>query len=362
MARKKSKISSLRKRIQKLSHKAGLPPGSLVFTGQKRSETVKLTSFHYNKDEVWLEEISDVTACKLKPKSNAMTWLRVEGLHDVEKIKAITDLFNLHPLMLEDILNTSVRTKVEITDDYLFVSVKWMQYNEDLLDTESFSFILSGSYLVSFHEGPVAIFDSLLERIQTRQGLVRNSGTDFLLYRLLDLIVDQYLFVTDQMTEIIENTEDETLERPDKKTMLKIQNLKKDLMLIHRNISSIREVVSTLSKSEISGIENKTRLYFSDITDHIYQVTETIEYLRNILSDLMGIYLNNVSNKLNEVMKVLTIISTIFIPLSFIAGIYGMNFDTMPELHLKNGYPAVLISMGAIMLGMVYYFKRKGWF
>ncbi|MBC7425176.1 MAG: magnesium/cobalt transporter CorA, partial [Bacteroidia bacterium] len=326
---------TLRRTKSRLAEKAGMPPETLVHIGEQKVANVKVEVMDYDAERLEEIEVGKVHECFTYKNSKSVTWIAVEGLHDIEIIKSICDCYNVHPLIQEDILNTQQRTKIEEFGDFLFVTFKNINYSEnnENIETEQVSVILGQNFLLSFQEGPSKLFDEIKSRIRTGKGTIRTRNADYLLYKIMDAAVDQYFVMVDKIGETTENIEEETLYYPNSRTLYKIQNIKKDLMLLSKHILPMREALNKLEGGTSGLIEERSINYFRDVYDHSFQANETVESYRNILTDLLSIYLTNMSNKLNQVMKVLTIISTIFMPLSFLAGVYGMNFRYLPELN-----------------------------
>jgi magnesium transporter len=345
------------------SDKTGLPPGTLIHIGERRSERTRLRLFDYDQAQLLEKELASVEDAFPFRDTATVTWINVDGLHDTGVIEQLGGHFGLHPLVLEDILNTEQRPKLEDFESYLYVVIKMLYLNPDgEIEAEQVSFILGNNFVLSFQEGGGDAFEPVRERLRQNKGTLRRQGADYLLYALMDAIVDSYFIVLESFGEATENLEETVMVSPTTETLATIKNLKRDLLFMRRGIWPLREVISGLRHSESPLIRQNTRLYFQDIYDHTIQVMDSVDNTREILSDLLDIYLSSVSNRLNSVMKVLTIISTIFIPLTFIAGIYGMNFDNMPELHWEWGYFGILAIMASIGLVMLTYFKRKKWF
>jgi magnesium transporter len=355
-------MSKLRKHafttLYKRTSKRGLSPGSLVFTGKQRLEKARLSIIFYNQHEHFeYEDIPIEELVNIRKKHTGVCWLNVEGLHDEQIIEQIGDIFNIHRLSLEDVLNTGQRPKLDETPEYVFSVLKMFNENED----EQISFILQKDVLITFQERPGDVFDFVRKRIREGKGYVRKRNTGYLMYALFDAIIDEYFAVLENIGERIEQLEDTMLENPDDNTLRQLHILRRDLTYIRRAIYPAREVVSRFAKLETPFILPDTHIFISDLYDHSIQVIDTIEILRDMSSGLLDLYMNSLSNRMNNVMKVLTIIATIFIPLTFIAGVYGMNFENMPELEWPWAYFAVMGIMTAIALGMLYYFKRKKW-
>jgi len=356
--------------VSSSSLKAGLPPGTPIYTGEKREEAVKITLFDYDRDHVDITTVSAAEACVPFKDSPTATWINVDGLYQVDLIEKLCNCFGLHPLTIEDILNTSQRPKVDVYEEYVYIVVRMHMYDdaEKEIKSEQISFILSNKFLLTFQESEGDTFDAVRNRIKINKGRIRKMGNDYLAYALLDSIVDYYFNVLEKVGEDIEALEDELVDNPSSATMHKIHFLKREMILLRKSIWPLREVVSSLRRDEIPQISDAIDFFLSDLYDHTIQVIETIETYRDMVAGMLDIYLSAISNRMNEVMKVLTIFAAIFIPLTVIAGVYGMNFNTdrspfnMPELNWYFGYPFVLGLMTVVGAGMLIYFKRKKWF
>jgi len=353
----------MNKIMKKRSIKAGLPPGSLIYTGEKKSEAIQIKLFNYDVDrfEEKVIDLNDVSL--LHPKKSTVHWINVDGIHDVNTIEKLGGCFGIHPLVLEDILNTGQRPKIENYDGYTYIVIKRLFYDNKLSEftTEQESFILGENYVISFSERKVEIYNTVREGIRQGVGRIRKMGADYLLYNLLDVIVDNYFVVLEELSEKIEDTEDELVSNPSQDTLQVIHKLKKQMLYLHKSVWPLREVVSFLTRSETPLVKESVDIYIRDLYDHVIQVMDTTETLRDILSSMLDMYLSSVSNKMNEIMKVLTIISTVFIPLSFIVGLYGMNLSNMPEYNWPWMYPVVWVIMISIATSMLIFFKKKKW-
>ena len=358
MAKRKPK-----KRTQDYKKQVGQIPGALVYTGNKLSSQLFIESFDYNKDTFVEKELKTVEDAFQFKTSNTVTWINLNGLNQIDEIEKLGVHYNLHPLVLEDIVSTNQRPKIDEYEDYIFIVLKMMYYDVDEnIVSEQVSFILGENYVLSLQEAEGDVFDSLRERIRQSKGRIRGLGSDYLLYALIDSVVDHYYAIIETMGNKIEDLEDNLFEGLTKDQIsTEIQSLKREVLKVRRAIFPLREIISRIDKSESKLIDPKTLHYFGDVYDHIIQVSDTIDIYREMIWGLMDMYMTSISNRMNEVMKVLTIIATIFIPLTFIAGIYGMNFDHIPELHYKYSYYILWIVMIVIFLGMLYYFKRKKW-
>lgn len=352
------------KRKKKASSKIGLPPGSIVYLGEKKVDKVTINVTEY--DEAGSETYEINSAEEIDPFTDTpqVTWVSVCGLHETDFLKQVGEKFKIHSLVLEDILNIDSRPKIEITDDYLFIVMKLVLFNPEqkILETEQVSFILGKSFLFSFSERTDVIFNPIKDRINSQLGKIRKRGSDYLLYALMDIVVDHYFLALEKVDERIEILDDEVINNPDRSQIESIYNLRNLLLIIRKSIWPLREIINQLIKDDGDLLDESIEPYLRDLYDHTIHITETIEQQREVTNGLMEIYLSMMSNKMNEVMKVLTVIATIFIPLTFIVGIYGMNFKYMPELEWPWAYYAVWGVMIFIVGLMFYYFKKKNWF
>lgn len=348
---------------RKHSKKAGLPSGTLVYTGEKKSGKIEIHLVDYDKHTFTETVVPSVEACIPYKDKPAVTWIDLDGVHDPALLEKVGACFGLHRLVMEDILNTDQRPKAEDYDEYLYMVLKMVSSGKnDEIVTEQVSIILGASAVLSFQEGVEGdVFTAIRERLRTGKGRIRKAGPDYLAYSLVDAIVDNYFVVIEKLGDRIESLETELVGHPTQKTVHKLYQLKRELIFLHNAAWPLREVVSSLGKHESRLIREATVPYIRDVYDHVVHIIESIEIYREMISSMLDLYLSSVSNRLNEVMKVLTIIATIFMPLTFIAGVYGMNFAFLPELHWHYGYPAVLVLMAAIAGVMIYYFKRKQW-
>ena len=355
--------------IKKVSKTAGLVPGTPVYVGEKEKVRVKITLIDYVESQFQEKEVKTVEECFSFKETPTVTWINVDGIHDTEIIEKIGLRFDLHPFILEDILNTSQRPKTEDFGSYLFVVLKMLHQNSNgrQTETEQVSIVLGRNFVISFQEKEGDVFDPIRERIRNAKGRVRKMGADYLAYSLIDAIVDDYFFILEGISEKIEAAEENLIQEPTPQTLKAIYNLKQNTLFLRKSIWPLREVISNLERGESKLIKGSTHVFLKNVYDHTIQVIDTIDTFRDMVSGMLDIYLSSVSNKMNEIMKVLTIIATIFIPLTFVAGIYGMNFNTqasrwnMPELNWRYGYILAWGVMLFIVLGMLTYFKRKKW-
>ena len=353
----------MRSKLQKRSKKTGLAPGSLVHVGSKYAEKSKIKLIRY--DETFFEEkeINSIKDFSPENDKKGITWLNIDGLQDIKLFEDIGDLFGLHPLVLEDILNTDQRPKMEDYGDYLYLVLKNFYEREgEGLQSDQISVILGKDFVLSFQEKESSILDSIKEKISKSKGRIRKEGADYLAHAIMDNIVDNYFIVLENLEEKIENLEDDLVKKPTQSTLHDIHMFKRELIMLGKSLWPLREAINSLARSGSPLIDKSIVVYFKDIYDHIIAIIDTVETFKDMLSVMLDIYLSTISNKLNEVMKVLTIIATIFMPLTFIAGVYGMNFKYMPELEWRLGYFGVLGIMLTVALIMVFYFKKKKWF
>jgi magnesium transporter len=350
--------------VKKRSVKAGLPPGSLVYVGDKGAGKARITVVEYQEGMVREASVSELTECFPCSDATTVTWIDVNSVHQVELVAKVGECFGLHPLVVEDILNTDQRPKLEVFGEYLYIVFRAFSCNGGHcpMETEQISLILGPNFVISFQEKESKVFDKILERIRTGKGRTVKSGADYLAYSLIDTIVDEYFIVLEHLGERMEALEDALVAHPASQTLREIQLLKRDLISIRRSIWPLREVLNNMQREGSALITETTRVYLRDVYDHAIHAIDTLEIFREMISGMFDIYLSSASNRLNEVMKVLTIIATIFIPLTFIVGLYGMNFRYMPELRWRWGYPLVLLLMTAISGYMLYFFKKKKWF
>ncbi len=352
-----------KKRVAKTSKMAGLAPGTLIHIGEQKIERSKIRILDYDETRVEEKEIRTVEEAfpfKGKP---TVTWISIDGIHDKEIIEKIGDHFNIHLLLLEDIMNTNQRPKMEDFGEYLFIVLKTLSHDEegDRISAEQVSLIVNRDVVISFQERESPIFEPLRERIRNGKGRVRRMGTDYLAYSIIDAIVDEYFVIIENIGEDIERFEDNLVLDPGPRTLKGIQSLRTEMLILRKAIWPMREVVLGLERLESALIQESTDIFFRDVYEHTVQIMDTVETYRDMLSGMLDIYLSSISNRLNEVMKVLTIIATIFIPLTFIAGVYGMNFDFMPELKWRYGYAFAWSVMLAVVGVMLYYFRKKKW-
>jgi len=349
--------------IKKLSKKAGAAPGTLIHIGEKKIEQVRIRLIDYDAEELQEKELETIEECFPYKDEPTVSWININGIHDVETIQKVGKHFNIHPLVLEDIVNAGQRPKAEDYDDYIYVVLKMLNLDqeESQVTSEQVSLILGSNFLISFRERVGDIFESVRDRIR-KKGRIRKAGADYLAYALMDAIVDQYFVIMETFGEKIESLEEELAENPTPKTLETIHGIRREMIYCRKQVWPLREVAKGLSGGEYSLIADSTAPYLRDVYDHTVQVIDTLDSLRDLVGGMLDLYLSTISNRMNEVMKVLTIMATIFIPLTFIAGVYGMNFKYMPELEWHWGYFMVWGVMVIMVIAMVAYFKKKMWF
>lgn len=345
------------------SRKAGLAPGTLVHVGSKKVDNVSVSLMQFNNDTIVEKKPGKVSEFKYQPGSGKVSWVNIDGLNEIEPLEELGKHFGLHPLVLEDMLNTEQRPKIEDYEDYIYIVVKMLYYDTEKLEviTEHQSIVFGRDFVISVGEREGDVFESVRERLRSGNSRIRKMGADYLAYSLLDAIVDNYFIVLEKLGDRIETVEELLVANPSQQELHLINDLKRDMLFLHKYIWPLREVAGLLERGESELVADSTRFYLRDVYDHVIQVMDTTETYRDILSGMLDIYLSSISNRMNEIMKVLTIISTIFIPLTFLAGIYGMNFKYMPELEWRFGYLALIFVMFITALGMLYFFRKKKW-
>lgn len=353
------------KLTKEISRKAGLPPGTLIHIGEKKTEKVKITITEYDEMHFHEQEAKAIEECFPFKDENRPTvaWINIDGIHQGEILGKLGECFGLHPLIVEDVMNTDQRPKIEDFEDYSYIALKALHFNgkHGEIITEQVSLIVGKNFVISFLEREVDIFRVIRDRIRTNKGRIRKMGADYLAYCLLDAIVDNYFIIMEILGEKIESLEDELVSNPNPRILRTIYNLKRNMILLRRSVWPLREVINVLERGESLFFKESTRIYLRDIYDHTIHIIDMLETFREMVAGMLEIYLSSISNRLNAVIKVLTTIATIFMPLTLIAGIYGMNFKYMPGLNWRWGEPVVLLIMATIGIAMVFYFKRKRW-
>lgn len=348
-------------------HQPGTAPGTLVVPEVRRVEAVRVELIDYGPEQFEERVLTSVTEMEPYVDSESVTWINVIGLHDLEILEAFGKRLGLHPLALEDVLNTGQRPKLDDYDEHIFLVLRQLRVIEGRLDEEQISIFVRPGLVLTFQELPGDVFEPVRERLRKGRARIRGAGADYLAYALTDALVDQYFPLLEEYGERIEDLEDQLIVRPEDATLGRIHRMRKDLLAMRRSAWPMREVVNAFARQEEPAVADETKVYLRDLYDHASQIMDILETYRDLASSLLDVYLSSVSNRMNEVMKVLTVVASIFIPLTFLAGIWGMNFNpdsspfNMPELSWYFGYPLAWLSMVAVGLGLAYYFKRKGW-
>ncbi len=343
--------------------KAGQPPGTLLYAGRDRTDQVRLMVMDYDDGQLTEMPVENLEDCLALRDTSTVTWIDVDGVHQTDLLARLGEHYGLHPLTLEDIVSTSQRPKIETFPDYIFIVCRMLRVDPgtDQVESEQISLILGRNFVMSFQERAGDVFDPVRERIRHGKGRIRKAGADYLTYALIDAIVDNYFLIVERYAEQVEELEAQLLADPSPAVQRAIHQVKREMLLVRRAVWPLREVIGAILRDESDLIKKGTRLFLRDVHDHAIQVAEVVETFRDVLTGLQDLYLSNLSHRMNEVMKVLTVISTIFVPLTFVAGVWGMNFRQMPELGWRWGYLgawAVFLAIGAVMLA---YFRRKRW-
>lgn len=349
--------------IKKSPKKPGTAPGTLVHVGEKKIEKARISIIDYDEQNLEEKEVKAIEECFPFKDKPTITWVNIDGLHDVEMIGKIGKHFDVHPLVLESIVNTGQRPKMEDFDNHIFIVLKMLYYDDKIDDIveEQFSLILGSNFVITFQERIGDVFNPVRERIR-KTPRVRMLHSDYLAYALVDAVVDGYFAILEKLGDRIEELEEELLAHPTPEALQTIYHLKRKLISLRRSVWPLREVIARLERGDSDLIHVTTAMYFRDVYDHTIQVIDTVESFRDMVSGMMDTYLSSLSNRMNEVMKVLTLIATIFIPLTFIAGIYGMNFGHMPELQWSWSYPLGFWLIIVVIAGfLIVMFKRRRW-
>jgi len=341
----------------------GLPPGTLVHLGERKQKEIRIELLDFGPDHCEERLLDSVDECLPYLERDSVTWINIDGLHEVETVRTLGERLEVHPLVLEDIVHTYQRPKMEEYDGYLFIVARMLSLSDpsESIESEQVSFILGDRLLLTFQELHGDSFEPVRQRLRAGKGRIRKSGADYLCYALLDAVVDHYFSLLEGLGEHLEELEDELMSDPDEETVQEIHRLKREMLGLRRGVWPLREVMSGLQRIESGLVAEGTQTFLRDVYDHTIQVIDTVETFRDMLGGMLDLYLSSVSNRMNEVMKVLTIIATLFIPLTFLAGIYGMNFEYMPELGWKPAYFVLLGIMVVVAAAMVYFFRRKRW-
>lgn len=348
---------------KKYTSKLGLPPGSLIHVGEVKTDKVVISRMVFNNDHFQEETIDNIKKINIPESEEKTTWYAINGLHDTSIIEFIGKTFHLDNLVLEDILNTNTRPTAENFDEYIFITFKILgiEEKEKNVISEQISLVLGKNWLLTFHEGSEDIFDAFRDRIRQAKGIIRQRNEDYFFYRLIDISVDNYYLITEFIIDIIDDLEARILKNTEDITSEEIYKLKRLIGQQKKSIIPVREAISSIIRMDTKLISKETQKFLRDVYEHTVQIIDSIERQRETVNDLLNLFMSGLSNKMNEVMKVLTIFASIFIPLTFIAGIYGMNFEVMPELHWKYGYFVVWGILVAVAIALLIYFKRKKW-
>lgn len=340
-----------------------MPPGSIVYVGDGSPSPTTVSLIDYTESEVMERTGVTLEECMPLRDSPSITWLNFSGLADVDIIKRLGELFGLHPLVMEDILHIGQRPKLELYDKYVYLVVKMIYRGDNGKEVayEQLSVVLGKNYVLTFQEKEGDVFNNIRERIRNNKGRLRRSGADYLVYSLLDSVVDNYFPALEKIGDVVEDLEERLSEDPDQDVLGDIYRLKREVLFLRKSIWPMREVVAAMMRQDIELVSPTTVTYLRDVYDHSIQVMDVVDTYTDMLSELTDVYMSTMSNRMNEIMKTLTIIATIFIPLTFIVGVYGMNFEYMPELSNRLAYPAVMLFMAGVSGVMLLYFRRKGW-
>ncbi len=356
-------------RIKRAKKKLGLKPGTLTYVGEQRTEHLSINILDYNETDLTEKTTGAIQDCFPFLDAATTTWININGLHEVHAVGELGKHFGIHELLLEDIVNTGHRPKLEESENHIFVILKMLSMDStgEELQSEQVSLIIGKSYVITFQEQEGDVLDPIRERIRKTNPRVRLTGPDYLGYSVMDTIIDHYFVVLETLGERIEILEEELIADPTPEKLQGIHVLKRQLISLRKSVWPLREVISGLERTEPPLIQASTRPYLRDLYEHIIQVIDTVETHRDMVSGLIDMYMSSVSNRMNEVMKILTIIATIFIPLGFLAGVYGMNFNTeaspfnLPELGMRYGYPLFWLAVLLIGGGLLWFFRRKRW-
>ena len=370
---------SKHRRYRSVEKTLGTSPGTLTYVGVDIEHATNIKRIQYNAVDYHIDSSSKLSACTIPtPQTPYVNWTDVDGIHEPNVVAALGKQYHLHPLLLEDVVNTSQKPKIDFYDDnpvgagaaqttnsVVFVTLKMLHHGrkQEDIEVEHISLVLGNHYVLSFQEERNKdVFEPVIERIKASSGKTRRNGADYLLYALMDVIVDHYILIAERMGDKIDDVEDQIIsEKVNKQTLATLYTLKRELAFIRRTVQPARDILNTLMREEPDLIQPTTLPYLRDLADHVNQVIDTLEAYRELIAGLMDVYYSIINNRMNTVMKTLTIFSAIFMPITFLAGVYGMNFQNMPELHTRTGYFWLLAVMAGIVAGEIIYFKRRGW-
>ena len=344
--------------------KVGAAPGTVQYHGPRKVEQIVLQVMDMTPDLLEERELGGVEEALAYRDTSSLTWLNIIGLHDIDTLRRIGDHFGLHPLVQEDIVNTHQRPKLEDYEDYLYLVCRMISFDAEAasISTEQVSLVVGPHWILTFQEQPGDVFEGVRQRIRLGKGRIRTTGPAYLAYALLDAVVDSYFVVIERVGDEIESLEERLLQAPEASLLHAIHKIKREMILLRRAVWPLREVAAGCERGDSPLLPRTTRIFFRDLYDHTIQVADAVDSYRDILTGLQDLYLSSVSNRMNEVMKVLTTIGTLFIPLTFLAGIYGMNFEHMPELGWKWSYPVFGVVCVGLITGMLAWFRRRHWF
>lgn len=351
------------KHRKKHSSKIGLPPGTLIHVGEEKTTTARITLLHYDESQVQERVLESVDQCVPFHQTASVNWINLDGLSQIEVLEKFGKEFKLHPLVLEDILHTEQRPKLEDHGDYIYIVLRMLSYNAQrrAIDSEQMSLVLGHNFVLSFQEEPGDVFDAVRMRIRNAKGQIRKFGADYLLYALLDAVVDQYFVILEELGDDIEALEEEVLAHPRADVLQTLHRLKREMIYLRKAVWPLREIINVLARDDSSLVQKHTLIYLRDLYDHAIRVMDTVETFRDLISGMADIYLSSLSNRTNVVMKLLTVITTIFMPLTLLTGIFGMNFKYIPGLTESWGFFAVMAAMVIISVTMLTLFRRKKW-
>jgi len=349
--------------IHRTGQKPGSAPGTLAPTGPRRMEKVRIRLIEYDGDKLQEKELASIEEAFSVRDNPPVGWLNIDGLHDTEAMASVRDHFGLHLLVMEDVVSLGQRAKTEEYEGFLFMVLPMLSFDEETLtvETEQLSMVLGPSWVLTFQERAGDFFEPVRERLRTAYGRIRHRGADYLAYALMDAVVDRYFGILEKLGDVAEDLDLRVMDHPDSGIPRQVNHLKRELLLLRKSIWPLRDALMTLVRTESPLVTESTQVFLRDVHDHAVQIIDTVETLRDLTSSMSDLYLSMMGQRTNEVMKVLTIMASIFIPLTFMAGVYGMNFEFMPELHLRWAYPALWVAMLAVAGGMVVYFRRKDW-
>lgn len=352
------------KHLRRRSSKAGMEPGTLVHIGEVYGDRAKISVVQYSKESFAENDDISIQEAFQYVSPSHITWINVQGIHDTEIIDTIGQHFGMHTLVMEDVLNTTQRAKLDDFKDYLYIVLRLLNYNSEKeeVDGEQISILFKQELVITFQESHKDVFRGIRERIRKPNTKIREMGSDYLCYTIIDWIVDQYFAVLEKVDDRLESLEDDLLNNPSTQILLTIERTRREVILLRKSVWPIRDLISHFNRIESSLVHESSKVFMRDVYDHTIQLIDTIESFRDIVSGMLDLYLSNLTQRTNEIMKVLTVVSTIFVPLTFLASLYGMNFDNIPELHAEYGYFILLSLMVLIATGMIIYFRKKKWF